>query len=191
MSSHEALRQARFILDSLHVKDEIVHAAYEIKDYLIDLVLDDFLEEMDFYNITSAFSPQSRSPLWEKYFIQKHSCRPVNRNEDRGDLEKDGRYYEYKASGFNRDNALHIVQIRLWQNCDYIVQSISNYDVITFVLTHNQMTQESIRCKASSAHGTKSVTALNERNELRMTLLIDSDHWNRWVTEYKNLEPFG
>lgn len=48
MSSHEALRQARFILDSLHVKDEIVRAAYEIKDYLIDLVLDGFLEEMDF-----------------------------------------------------------------------------------------------------------------------------------------------
>ena len=115
----------------------------------------------------------------------------MNRNEDRGDLEKDSRYYEYKASGFNRDNALHIVQIRLWQNCDYIVQSISSYDVITFVLTHDQMTQESIRCKASSAHGTKSVTALNERNELRMTLLIDSDHWNRWVTEYKKLEPFG
>ncbi len=173
MSSHEALRQAQFILDSLHVKDGIVHAAYEIKNYLIDLVLDGFLEEMDFYNIMIALSPQSRSPFWEKYFIQKYGCRPVNRNEDRGDLEKDDRYYEYKASGFNRDNALHIVQIKFWQNCDYIVQSISSYGVITFVLTHDQMIQEAIRCKATSAHGTRSVTTLNERNELRMILFID------------------
>ena len=126
-----------------------------------------------FYNITSALSPQSRSPLWEKYFIQKYDCRSVNHNEDRGDLEKDGRYYEYKASGFNRDNALHIVQIKFWQNCDYIVQSISSYGIITFILTHDQMIQEAIRCKTTSAHGTRSVTTLNKRNELRMILFID------------------
>lgn len=191
MSSQEVLRRAQFVLESLDVKDEIAHAAYEIKDSLIDIVTRGLLEEIDFYNITSVLSPQSRSPLWEKYFIRKHGCRSVNRNEDRGDLEKGGRYYEYKASGFNRDNALHIVQIRLWQNCDYIVQSISRDRVITFILTHDQMTQETVRCKANSAHGTKSVTALNERNELRMTLFIDSDHWDRWIAEYETPEPFG
>ncbi len=28
MSDHEVLRQVRFVLESLNVKDEIVHAAY-------------------------------------------------------------------------------------------------------------------------------------------------------------------
>lgn len=131
-------------------------------------------------------TPQSRSPLWEKYFIRKHNCRSVNRNDNCGDLEKNGKYYEYKASGFNRDNALHIVQIRLWQNCDYIVESITDSGPITFILTHDQMEEETVRCKAASAHGTKSVTAVNARNELRMTIRRESEHWDRWTTEYVN-----
>ena len=88
------------------------------------------------------------------------------------------------------DNALHIVQIRLWQNCDYIVESISENGSTTFVLTHNQMAEETVRCNAASAHGTKSVTAVNEKNELRMTIRKDSKHWNRWIAEYFNPNPF-
>ena len=138
MSNNDVLDQARFILANLNIKEKLVQSAYAIKGYLIDIVLEGLLSESDFYKITSVLTPQSRSPLWEKYFIRKHNCRSVNRNDDRGDLEKNETHYEYKASGFNMDNALHIVQIRLWQNCDYIVESISENGSTTFVLTHNQ-----------------------------------------------------
>ena len=110
---------------------DLRNAAYEIRQYLIDLALSGSITESDFYQITSLLSPQSRSPLWEKYFISKYDCAKVNKNEKRGDVHKSGRFYEFKASGFNQDDGLHIVQIRLWHDCDYIIQSISSAGAIS------------------------------------------------------------
>ena len=180
----------RFILDKVERTRSVVDMVVRVRRYLVGMALEGALQEVDFYKITSLLTPQSRSPMWEKYFIGKHGCRKVSKEENRGDLERDGRYYEYKVSGFNQRNELNIVQIRLWQECDYIIQSISDRGAITFCLTHSQMTRETIRCSANSAHGTKSVVAVNERNELRMTIPIGSAHWRRWVFEYAKSEPF-
>lgn len=190
MSNREALSRARFILQNLGLHDDLKAAAYEIRKRLTDLVLLGLLREDEFYKITSVLSSQSRSRLWEKYFIRKHNCRPVSRHEDRGDLERAGSYYEFKASGFNLNNELNVVQIRLWQDCGYIVQSISADGAVTFVLTHDEMVDEVKRCKAASAHGTKRVTAVNVRNELRLDFPVGSDHWKRWIRKYSTEEPF-
>ncbi|MDE0638409.1 MAG: hypothetical protein OXI43_21415 [Candidatus Poribacteria bacterium] len=122
--------------------------------------------------------------MWEKYFIEKHDCERVNKNEKRGDLQKNGRYYEYKSSGYNQDNSVHIVQIRPWQDCDYIVQSISDDGAITFVLMHAEMMLEMQKLKAARAHGTQALVN-NENIEYRMTLKRDSEHWNRWINNYR------
>lgn len=151
MSNREVLAHARFILSNLHTGRELANAAHEIKNHLIDITLNGELSESDFYRITSVLTPQSRSPLWEKYFIRKHDCRRVNRNENRDDLEKNGWFYEFKASGFNRDEALHIVQIRLWQDCDYIIQAISDQGAVTFVLAHDEMQEETVLFPAHAA----------------------------------------
>ena len=129
-------------------------------------------------------TPQSRSPLWENYFIKKHDCERVNKNEDRGDFKKNGRYYEYKSSGYNQTNSVNIVQIRPWQDCDYIIQSISDDRATTFVLTHAEMMLETEKLKATSAHGTKTALADNVTKELRMTLKRYSVDWDRWINHY-------
>ena len=190
MSNSELQERIFYILANLDQGRRVIRKAYEIRTYLIDLVLNGNLAENDFYRITSLLTPQSRSPIWEKYFICKYGCRKVKRNENRGDLEKNGRWYEYKASGFNQGNDMNIVQVRLWQNCDYIIQSISDSGAITFVLTHSQMVNETKLCNAASAHGTKQVTDVNQHNELRFTVSRDSEGWTRWVQTYQRTNPF-
>jgi len=185
MSKKEVLVRAHYILSNINIAKDLRNAAYEIRQYLIDLTLSESITESEFYQITSLLPPQSRSPLWEKYFIAKHECDKVSKSAQRGDIQKNGRFCEFKASGFNQDDGLHIVQIRLWHDCDYIIQSISSAGSITFVLSHADMEREAILLSAQSAHGTKSVTEENKYNELRMTVKKDSDDWQRWVDTYK------
>ena len=68
------------------------------KNDILKLALEKEIRELDFYKITSLLSTQSRSPLWQKYFQLKYNFDNVGKNEDRGDLKKDGKYYEYKIS---------------------------------------------------------------------------------------------
>ena len=150
---------------------------------LIDLTLREEISEQDFYKISSVLTPQSRSPLWQNYFIKKHDCERVSKDENRGDFKKNGRYYEYKCSGYNQNNSVNMVQIRPWQDCDYIIQSISNDEATTFVLTHADMMLEMKELKASRAHGTRALVN-NENIEYRMTLKRDSADWNRWINNY-------
>ena len=101
-----------------------------------------------------------------------------------GDFKKGSKYYEYKASGFNQNNSVNIVQIRLWQQCDYIIQSITYEEINTFLLKHNDMIMETDLCRASSAHGTKTANKDNKNKELRMTIYKESENWDRWQKKY-------
>jgi hypothetical protein len=76
-----------------------------------------------------------------------------------------------------------MVQIRPWQDCNYIIQSISDDGATTFVLTHVEMMLEMKKLKASRAHGTQALVN-NENIEYRMTLKRNSAHWNRWINNY-------
>ena len=71
MSNKNVLIQARFILANLNVKEKLVQSAYEIKDYLIDLVLEGLLSEVDFYKITSVTNPTVQKPSLGKIFYPK------------------------------------------------------------------------------------------------------------------------
>ena len=183
MNQIELKKTIRYILDNIDHSRRLKDSAESIKDELIDLTLREEISEQDFYKISSVLTPQSRSPLWEKYFIKKHDCEKVNKNDDRGDFKKNGTYYEYKSSGYNQTNSVNMVQIRPWQNCDYIVQSISDDGATTFVLTHADMMLEMKELKASRAHGTRALVN-NENVEYRMTLKRDSAHWDRWISNY-------
>ena len=183
MNQIELKKTIRYILDNIDHSRRLKDSAESIKDELIDLTLREEISEQDFYKISSVLTPQSRSPLWEKYFIKKHDCEKVKISENRGDFKKNDIYYEFKCSGYNQDNAVHIVQIRPWQDCDYIIQSISNDEATTFVLTHADMMLEMKELKASRAHGTRALVN-NENIEYRMTLKKDSAHWDRWISNY-------
>ena len=171
------------ILDNIDRSRRLKESVESVKDELIDLTLGHEISERDFYKISSVLTPQSRSPLWENYFIKKHDCERVSKSEDRGDFKKNGRYYEYKCSGDNQNNSVNIVQIRPWQDCDYIIQSVSDDRATTFVLAHAEMMSEMERLKASRAHGTQALVN-NENIEYRMSVKRDSADWDRWVSNY-------
>ena len=184
MNRTELSETISFILKNIDNSRMVLNSVASIRDKLIDLTFDEVISEGDFYRISSILTPQSRSPMWQNYFIQKYDCEKVSKNVDRGDLKKNGRYYEYKASGYNLGNSVNIVQIRPWQDCDYIVQAISDDGATTFVLTHEEMMLEMKVLNASVAHGTKTVVSDNKKIEYRMTLNIGSDDWNRWINNY-------
>ena len=190
MGADKRLERLPYILDHLQSVRNVISAVREIRPHLIDWALAGRISETDFYRISSILTPQSRSPLWQNYFIRKHSCVKVTASSNQCDLEKNGKYYEYKASGFNEGDVLHVVQIRPWQECNYIVQSISDNGAITFLLTHDQMVEETRLLKATSAHGTKAVTEASDHVELRFTIALSSEHWMRWCRRYKTEYPF-
>ena len=185
MNQKELGETLTFILDNIDESRKVKMSVESIKDELIDLTLGKLITEQEFYRISSVLLSQSRSPLWEKYFMKKHDCERVNKDEDRGDLKKNGRYYEYKSSGYNQNNSVNMIQIRLWQDCDYIIQWISDDEAITFVLTRTEMELEIKKLKAASAHGSKKALEFNKNKELRMTLKRDSADWDRWISNYR------
>ena len=160
---------------------------FEYRKYYIDLVIQKSITEKEFYILSSFLTPQARSPLWEKYFILKHKAKRIKPTLNNGDFLLNNNHYEFKISGFNQDKALHLVQIRLWQKCDYIFQYISKEinPPITFCLTHEQLKKETIILKASSAHGTKTANIKNVNKELRISIFINDNNWNRWIKLYK------
>ena len=184
MNRIELKKTIQDILDNIDKSRRLKESVESIKNALIDLTFEQEISEQDFYKISSVLTPQSRSPLWQNYFIKKHGCEKVSKDENRGDLKKNSRYYEYKCSGYNQSNAVNIVQIRPWQDCDYIIQSISDDGATTFVLTHAEMMLEMEKLKASRAHGTQALVN-NENIEYRMTLKRNSADWDRWINNYR------
>ena len=183
MNRKELNETISFILDNIDESRKVKDRTESIKDKLIDLTLGKVITEQEFYRISSVLLSQSRSPLWENYFIKKHDCERVNKSENRGDFKKNGRYYEYKSSGYNQNNSVNMIQIRLWQDCDYIIQWISDDGATTFVLTHAEMMLEMEKLKASRAHGTRALVN-NENIEYRMTVKRNSADWDRWINDY-------
>ena len=190
MNQIELKEIVEYVLENIESVRHVVDYAYQIRNDLINLTLENEIGERDFYKISSILSPQSRSPIWQNYFIHKYDCTKIPARENKGDLKKNDKYYEYKASGYNRDNAIHIVQIRLWQSCDYIIQYISDKGAMTFLLTHENMQEEIGKLNASSAHGTQTVSQVNIYNELRMTIKLHSSDWDRWMQKYYRENPF-
>ena len=185
MNQIELKKTIHAILDSIDKSRRLKETVESVKDELIDLTFEQEISEADFYKISSVLSTQSRSPLWENYFIKKHDCERVSKNEDRGDFKKNGRYYEYKSSGSNQNNSVNILQIRPWQDCDYIIQSISDDRATTFVLTHAEMMLEMDRLKASPIHGTRKALEDNKTIEYGMRVKRGSTDWDRWISNYR------
>ena len=185
MNRVEVKKTIRVILDSIDKSRRLKETVESVKDELIDLTLEREISEQDFYKISSVLTPQSRSPLWENYFIKKHDCERVDKNEDRGDFKKNDRYYEYKSSGYNQNNSVNILQIRPWHDCDYIIQSISDDRATTFVLTHAEMMLEMDKLKASPTHGTRKALEDNKTIEYGMRVKRGSADWDRWIKNYR------
>ena len=166
--------------------NEILKDIYLYKEQIMNFALKEEITEKDFYFITSILSSQSRSPFWQNYFIKKINAKKIKASENKGDFKWNNNFYEFKISGFNKDSALHVVQIRIWQNCNYVIVYLDPQgNSFIFILSHDQMKQELKVLKATPAHGTKEANRNNEKIEYRFTLRYESPDFTRWLLEYK------
>ena len=174
------------LLTNVSVIWDFVADLKDIRHHFIPLIQEKFIQEHEFYLLGSFLRPQSYAPIFQKYLIWKLGAENVKREENRGDFLLNTTYYEYKISVYNADETLNVIQVRIWQETDYIIQYLDKkYNPpISFLLTHDDMKYELDRCKATSAHGTKTVNKDNVNIEYRFSFKKHSEVWDDWVRKY-------
>lgn len=175
------------LLTNVSVMRDFVADLKDIRYHFIPLIQEKIIKEHEFYLLGSFLRPQSYAPIFQKYLIWKLGAKNVKREENRGDFLLNSNYYEYKISVYNADQTLNVIQVRIWQRTDYIIQYLDKeYNPpISFLLTHDNMKDELDRCKATSAHGTKAVNIDNVNIEYRFSFKKHSEFWDDWVRKYR------
>ena len=162
-----------------------LNKAHSIRAVLAELCIEQSITEPEFYKLSSILIPQSRSFVCIEYFTKKHNGKSVKSSENRGNLKIGEKYYSFKSS-CNDNNKINIVQIRLWQECDFIVQHIEiGKKVTTFLLTREEMKKE-VMLMGTSAHGTEAANLTNQHKEMRISFEVSGDDWNRWIEKYQD-----
>lgn len=161
----------------------------EVTDILNTIDEDEVLEienGVNFLKIVSMFTSQKKAPWIEKYLISKLKAEKVKSSLGKGDFLYEGTYYELKTT-FSTDS-VNMRQVRLWQNVDYMIFVVDEQDPknsILFKLTHDELVAEFNALGVSYMHGVESVNKSSEFTELSFTLKRNSEHFNRWIKEYR------
>lgn len=134
-----------------------------------------------FLDVLSFSNAQFNAPAFERRLQVLHKWKKISPTENRGDFEVPGfvKSVELKTSFSNKANKINIRQIRLWQNCDYVVTycDYNEFKHKTYFLTHNQMVEEVAKL-GSATHGTKKANKRNLNVEYSITLNINND-WDK------------
>ena len=185
---HAGLKEARELLNGAHAVRKHRERVYEIRERLVPLALENRISEKMFYTLATLLKSQAYSAILKNYFIAKVGAEKTKARSGKGDLVWNKIHYIYKVSAFNENKALHAVQVRLQQKCDYIIQYTDEKHLppVTFRLTRERMKKELELCNASSAHGTMGPNraSMMER-ELRFTIDTYGNNWRRWTENYK------
>jgi hypothetical protein len=117
-----------------------------------------------------------------------------SKDKDRGDsFSKNKNYFEIKASLITTTNKnLNIVQIRPWQDVNYIVfvYDFNNNNGHFLYIKNDQMHEEinlsknALGIKFSNAHGTKKSNYNNDNVELRSSILYNSELCHKLIKKY-------
>lgn len=170
----------------LRLKNSFVVEAQKSPTYGFDKPM------VQFFDAMSVLSPQSYGPRIQNRLIKELGLSPLKASDNKGDAinSTNNVCYEIKVSIISASNkCLNLVQIRLWQNVNYICvyYDSSSKKIEAFELTHEQMEQE---CKllGHSAHGTKLANENNQNKEIRLSLKIDKNDetYCRWKRLYKS-----
>ena len=82
-------------------------------------------------------------------------------------------------------NTLNIVQIRNWQQCDYIIQYIYiDNKLFTFFIKKNQMIDECKKLNVQQCHGNNESNKNNSNIEYRLSIKYNSKEWIDWCNKY-------
>lgn len=148
------------------------------------------IEELDFelfLKILSFKTAQFNAPCYERRLILK-GCKKIPANKNCGDFIFPNilNNIEFKMSFPNKASKINIRQIRLWQNCDYVICYCDylNGRHLCYYLTHEQMEKE-VNKRGSATHGTKIVNEQNKNIEYSITLDINNTIWDKYIADDK------
>lgn len=148
------------------------------------------LPEKEFFKGMAMINPQSYGARVEKRIQEELGYSKIKSKDACGDiLSPCGSKVEVKISLLTSTNSgLNLVQLRLFQDVDYYLcvaydcRDISKFNKYVFLLTHDEMVEETLN--ATAAHGTSGVNELNKNVELRMT--VECDDYNPQFVRWKN-----
>lgn len=163
----------------------------ELKDkasgYLESSALTNFTDE-EFMLLSSYVIPQKYGPYMEKRVINELGATKIKPALKRGDCVKKGIYYEIKCSLLSRaDSKINMVQIRPWHKFNYllaVVYDTTTYNCYRFVLDKQELFKEMAACRATSAHGSVSLSKPEVNDEFRWSIGKESKHFERWKIKY-------
>lgn len=154
------------------------------------------LPEMDFIKGMMFLKPQSYGTRIESYIINTLGYKKIPAEAASGDARtNNNNTVEIKVSVLTPTNdSLNLVQIRLFHSIDFYLciaydfRDIKNYKKYMFLLSHDEMVQETKT--ASAAHGTKKVNKSNKKVELRLSFKCDDTDptFVRWCKNYQKLD---
>jgi hypothetical protein len=118
------------------------------------------------------------------------------KDDDSGDCSENNDKIEIKFSAITPNNdTINIRQIRMWQKCNYIILVVDLpqiNDIYLFRLSHDEMADEIINCKATNSHGTKKSNQNNKNIENSISIKFDKCNGNfiRWCKKYRIPSPW-
>jgi hypothetical protein len=170
-----------------HKQKKLVKEQYSKKNWGLDLTLNDLA-------LISATYPsaQQYGPKFEKWINYNLGWQSVKSALGRGDSKLPNKeiYIEQKWN-IRTDVGPGGLQHRFWQEIDYYLYGHvddSDSDCITvelFLLSKQQVLEESKILNTVATHGTKSANTLNENVEYSMGVGYNSVDHKRWRDKYK------
>ena len=140
--------------------------------------------------------PQSYGTKIEKRIKTDMGYGP--RKKKVGDATKDGKNKEIKVSIIGETNqCINIRQIRMWEECDYILCGVDLRDVdkpaiYLFEVLHSDMKEELLLIGVSNSHGTEESNKNNINIEGSSSIKVDTSdkHFCRWLQKYRIQSPW-
>lgn len=186
-TNHVKTEFDRMAAIAAHKQKKLVKEKYSKKNWGLDLSLEDLA-------LISATYPsaQQYGPKFEKWMNHNIGWKNVKSSLGRGDSKIPNKeiYIEQKWN-IRTDVGPGGLQHRFWQEIDYYLyghvddSDSENITVDLYLLTKEQVIEESKLLNAVPSHGTKAANSLNENVEYSMGVDYGSDDHFRWKNKYK------
>jgi hypothetical protein len=170
-----------------HKQKKLVKEQYSKKNWGLDLSLEDLA-------LVSATYPsaQQYGPKFEKWINHNLGWKNVKSSLGRGDSKLANKeiYIEQKWN-IRTDVGPGGLQHRFWQDIQYYLyghvddSDSENITVDMYLLSKEQVIEESKLLNAVPTHGTKDANVLNENIEYSMGVSYGSEDHIRWKSKYK------
>jgi hypothetical protein len=137
-------------------------------------------------------SPKSYGTKIQNRVMDKNGLCAVSASANKGDCEKNDKYYEIKTTILTPTNKnANITGVREWQEITgYLIfiidaRKLAKIETYSFYLTKEQLNDEKSKgITFSDLNGTKEANQNNKKNAKRFGFSLNSEHFKRWYRDY-------